>query len=148
MARRTTSVLFLCSENALRSPMAEGLLRRYFGDRIYVQSAGLRRGTLDPLAVAAMAEAGVDISRHVPRRIDELEQDSFDLVITLSIEAAAAARTLVRGSATEILEWNIEDPSEAEGSRAAMLAAYGALRDLLRARIVRDIAPRAGAPLP
>ena len=148
MAQRATSVLFLCNENALRSPMAEGLLKRLHGNRLYVQSAGLRRGTLDPMAVAAMAEIGIDISRHVPRQIGDLDDNSFDLVVTLAPEAQAAARALTSNSSAEIINWTIEDPSRDEGSRSAMLAAYGAVRDLLRAQIVRDIAPRAGTPLP
>jgi len=148
MVRSATSVLFLCNENALRSPMAEGLLKRLHGHRLYVQSAGLRRGTLDPLAVATMAEIGIDISRHVPRQIADLDDNSFDLVVTLAPEAQAAALALTSSSSAEIINWTIEDPSRDEGSRAAMLAAYGAVRDLLRAQIARDIAPRAGTPLP
>ena len=148
MTRPLTSVLFLCSENALRSPMAEGLLKRFYGDRLYVQSAGLRRGTLDPLAVAAMADLGIDISGHVPRRIADLDDESFDLVITLSPDAYAAARAFTSASAAEILNWAIDDPSQVEGSRNAVLAAYAVVRDLLRAQIARDIAPRTGAPLP
>ena len=148
MTRSLTSVLFLCSENALRSPMAEGLLKRYYGDRLYVQSAGIRRGTLDPLAVAAMAGLGIDISGHVPRRIADLDDVSFDLVITLSSDAYAVARAFTSASAAEILDWAIDDPSEVEGSRDTVLAAYAMVRDLLRANIERDIAPRTGAPLP
>jgi protein-tyrosine-phosphatase len=139
-------VLFLCNENALRSPMAEGLLKQLHGQRLYVQSAGLRRGTLDPLAVAAMAEIGIDISRHVPRQIADLDDNSFDLVVTLALEAQEAARALTSNSSAEIINWTIEDPSRDEGSRSAVLAAYGAVRDLLRAQITRDIAPRAGTP--
>jgi protein-tyrosine-phosphatase len=148
MAARLTSVLFLCGENALRSPMAEGLLRRLYGDRLYVQSAGLRRGALDALAVEAMAQIGVDISSHVPKQLDELDDGAFDLVIALSAEARDAARALAGASAAEALDWSIDDPSLAEGSRSAMLAAYGAVRDALRERIARDIGPRAGSPLP
>jgi protein-tyrosine-phosphatase len=95
-----------------------------------------------------MAEIGIDISRHVPRQIADLDDNSFDLVVTLAPEAQAAALALTSSSSAEIINWTIEDPSRDEGSRAAMLAAYGAVRDLLRAQIARDIAPRAGTPLP
>ena len=75
------SVLFACSHNAIRSPMAEVLLKYLHGRRIYVQSAGVRSGELDPFAVLVMDEMGIDLKYHRPRSFGELEDDYFDLVI-------------------------------------------------------------------
>src|SRR6266545_4259338 len=86
-ASRPRSVLFACSLNAVRSPMAEALARHYFGRDIYFASAGLKRGELDPFAVAAMEEIGIDISRHNPHTFEDLEDSNFDLIVTLSPES-------------------------------------------------------------
>lgn len=129
------SVLFVCGENALRSPMAEGLVKRLHGARVFVDSVGVRAGALDTMAVAVMAEIGIDISGHRPKRLDELMDGSFALVVALSPEAHGAALELARFSAIEDDHWDIADPSLAEGSRDTRLAAYRAVRDTLAARI-------------
>ena len=72
---RPSSVLFVCGLNAVRSPMAESLARRLFGKTIYIQSAGVRKGELDPFSVKAMEEVGLDISRHRPRTIEDIEEN-------------------------------------------------------------------------
>ena len=86
MVRLPGSVLFACTLNAIRSPMAEALLKHFHGSRIYVQSVGVRTSALDPFAVVVMDEMGIDISRHRRRSFDDLEDDSFDLIISLSPE--------------------------------------------------------------
>jgi protein-tyrosine-phosphatase len=118
------SVLFACTQNALRSPMAEALMKYLHGSRVYVQSAGVRPGELDPFAVAALDEIGIDLSRHRARAFDQLEDDYFDLVISLSPEAHHRAVELTRTSSCEIEFWPVLDPSLAEGSREARLDAY------------------------
>ena len=75
------SVLFCCTANALRSPMAEGILKRLHGQRIFVDSAGLRAEAMDPFAVAVMDEIGIDLARHRPKSFEDLEDSSFDLII-------------------------------------------------------------------
>ena len=129
------SVLFVCGENALRSPMAEGIVKRLHGARVYVDSVGVRAGTLDQMAVAAMDEAGIDISGHRPKPLAELMDGSFDLVISLTEEARRHALDLTRGSASEVEHWETHDPSLVEGSREVRLAAYREVRDSLRRRI-------------
>jgi protein-tyrosine-phosphatase len=137
MPRPPNSVLFVCSENAMRSPMAEGILKQLRGDTVYVDSVGVRAGVLDPLAATVMREIGIDLSRHVPKRLADLLDTSFDLVVTLTPEAHHQALELTRTSAVEVEYWKIADPSAVEGSREIVLAAYRDLRDHL-ARRIRD----------
>ncbi len=129
------SVLFACTMNSIRSPMAEAMLKFLHGRHIYVQSAGVRAGTLDPFAVLVMDEIGIDLARHRPRRFDDLEDSYFDLVISLSPEAQHRAVELTRGNATDLEFWNLPDPSLAQGSREQVLEAYRTLRDTLMRRI-------------
>ena len=90
MADLPGSVLFCCTLNALRSPMAEGLFKLLYNRRIFVDSVGVRAGELDPFAVTVMDEIGIDISRHRSKSFDNLEDTSFDLIISLSPEAITA----------------------------------------------------------
>src|SRR6185312_4848095 len=90
------AVLFACTMNSVRSPMAAALMRYLFGPHVYVDSVGARTGTLDTLAVEAMDEIGIDIAKHRPKSFDEFEDTSFDLVITLSPEAHHKAMELTR----------------------------------------------------
>ncbi|MBM3487230.1 MAG: arsenate reductase ArsC [Alphaproteobacteria bacterium] len=141
MQTEPQSVLFVCSENALRSPMAEAILKTLRGDRIFIDSAGVREGALDPLAVAVLAEIGIDLARHRPKRLEDLMDSSFDVVITLSPEAHHWALQMTRATAAEIEYWVTPDPSAVEGNRAVMLDAYRSVRDALMARIGTRFAP-------
>ena len=135
---RPQSVLFACGMNAVRSPMAAGIFRELFGRAMYVGSAGVQRGELDPFAVAAMAEIGIDISRHKPHtfeELDELEGLNFDLIVTLSPPAHHKALELTRTNAAQVEYWPMLDPTGVEGSREQRLDAYREVRDELMARI-------------
>ncbi len=145
MVDQPGSVLFACTLNTVRSPMAEAILKYLHGHRIYVDSVGVRRGEPDPFVVEVMDEIGIDLSRHVPKTFDELEDDFFDLVISLSPEAQHRAVELTRNSATEIEFWPTPDPTWAEGSREQRLEAYRQVRDLLFRRI-RQRFPPEGSP--
>ncbi|HZB90356.1 MAG TPA: arsenate reductase ArsC [Stellaceae bacterium] len=146
MARQPTSVLFACTFNSIRSPMAEALLKHLHGRRIYVDSAGVRASEIDPFAVAAMEEIGIDIRRHRAKTFDELEDTSFDLVVSLSPEAQHSAVELTRTMSCELEFWPMLDPSAVEGSREEMLGAYRLVRDQLRRRILErfPLSPGAG----
>jgi protein-tyrosine-phosphatase len=142
---RPQSVLFACGLNAVRSPMAAALFRHLFGHVTYVGSAGVRKGELDPFAVAAVDELGLDISKHHPMTFEELddwEGLNFDLIVTLSPEAHHKALDLTRTIAADVEYWPTPDPTDTEGSREQRLDAYRAVRDLLQARIKE----RFGAP--
>jgi protein-tyrosine-phosphatase len=139
------AVLFACNLNRVRSPMAEALLKHLVGDRIFVDSCGLKHAAagideedpdgVDPFAQAVMAEIGCDLSGHRAKTFDELEDDSFDVVVSLTPEAQHRAVELARGRATEIEYWPTFDPTLSEGSRDVRLAAYREVRDALATRI-------------
>ena len=139
------AVLFACTMNAVRSPMAAAIMRHLFGRFVYVDSVGSRAGELDPLAVEVMDEIGIEIGKHKPKSFDEFEDTSFDLVITLSPEAQHKAVELTRTSAARIEYWPTMDPTIVEGSREQRLAAYRAARDDLQQRIENRFAARRGA---
>ncbi len=129
------AVLFSCSQNAVRSPMAEALLKHLLGHRVYVDSAGVRRGEVDPFAVEVMDEIGIDLSKHKSKSFDDLEDHSYDLIISLSPEAQHKAVELTRTMACEVEFWNTFDPTLIEGNRETRLDAYRQVRDFLRRRI-------------
>jgi protein-tyrosine-phosphatase len=141
------SVLFACGENRIRSPMAEGIMKLLHGHRVFVDSVGVRGGDdgADGFAVAVMDEIGVDLARHRSKSFDDLADDYFDVVVSLSPEAQHRAVELTRGSSCEIEYWPTPDPSFVEGNREAKLAAYRELRSLLYRRI-RERFPAAAAP--
>lgn len=136
MSGAPSAILVACTYNAVRSPMAEGLLKQFFRRRVFVDSVGVRRGKLDPFAVQAMDELGIDISRHRPKTFDDLEDDSFDMIISLSPEAQHRAVDMTRTMACDLVFWNTFDPSLIEeGSRDVRLDGYRQVRDQLAARI-------------
>lgn len=139
-----SSVLFACTSNVIRSPMAEGIAKRLFGKRLFVDSVGVVRGQLDPMVVEVMDEIGVEIGRHRPKTFDDLEDSSFDLIVTLSAPAQHRAMEMTRVWACEVEFWNTFDPSAVEGSRDMRLDAYRSVRDTL----MRRIRERFGAAAP
>jgi protein-tyrosine-phosphatase len=139
------AVLFACSRNAVRSPIAAAVLKHLAGHRVYVDSAGVRAGEPDPFAAAVMEEIGIDLTGHVPKSLGELPDFSFDLIVTLSPEAHHQALQRASGYAVEVEYWPTPDPTATEGSREQMLEAYRTLRDGLFARIKARF-PLMGAP--
>jgi protein-tyrosine-phosphatase len=138
MTGKIGSVLFCCTHNSVRSPMAEGLAKKLLGTRVYVDSAGVRRQEIDPFVIASLGELGVDIQRHKAKTFDELHDSSFDLIVTLSPEAHHKALELTRIMACDVEYWPTFDPTLIEeGSREARLEGYRALRDGLKARILK-----------
>jgi protein-tyrosine-phosphatase len=129
------SILFACTMNAVRSPMAAAIMRHLYGKIVYIESAGARAGVLDPFAVEVMDEIGIEIAKHKPKNFEALEDDSFDLVITLSPEAHHQAMELTRTSAALVEYWPTHDPTATEGSRDQQLEAYRAVRDELMRQI-------------
>ncbi len=131
-----SAVLFACTMNSVRSPMAEAIMKFLHGHRIFVDSVGVRSGELDGFAVAVMDEIGIDLSRHHSKTFDDLEDDYFDVVIPLSPEAQHRAVEMTRVMAVDIEFWNTFDPSIIESeSRDVKLDAYRKVRDELMARI-------------
>ena len=128
-------MLFACSMNAVRSPMAEAILKHLAGKRVYVDSAGVRPGELDPFAVAVMDEIGIDLKRHRPKTFADLNDSSFDVVVSLAPEAHHRALEMTRTMAIDAEYWPTLDPTATMGSREQILDAYRSVRDSLFARI-------------
>ncbi|MBI5263528.1 MAG: low molecular weight phosphatase family protein [Bradyrhizobium sp.] len=146
-ARNPQSVLFVCGLNSVRSPMAASLLQHMFPKTLYVRSAGVKKGEVDPFAVAVMTELGQDISAHKPMTFEELEDWeglNFDLIISLSPEAHHKALELTRTLAADVEYWPTQDPTTAEGNREQKLSAYREVADQLWQHIRRRFA-KAGA---
>lgn len=135
MGESPSAVLFCCTYNSVRSPMAEGIMKRLHGTRVFVDSVGVKPGEIDPFVVAVMEEIGVDLSRHRSKTFDELEDDSFDVVVSLSPEAQHKAVELTRTNACEVEFWPTFDPTLVDGSREARMDAYRQVRDELERRI-------------
>jgi len=115
--------------------MGEALLKHLLGHRIYVDSVGVRSGEIDPFVVEVMDEIGIDVSRHRSKSFDDLEDTSYDLIISLSPEAQHKAVDLTRTMACDVEFWNTFDPTLVEGSRENRLQAYRDVRDQLKKRI-------------
>ena len=130
------AILFACNHNAIRSPMAEALMRLRFGKSVWVDSCGLRKGTeVDPFAVSVMEELGVDLRKHRPKAFADLDDASFDMIVTLAPEAHHRALEFTRTMAVDVEYWPTMDPSLAQGSRDQLLDEYRALREALDRRI-------------
>ena len=129
------AVLFACSRNSVRSPMAEGLLKHLLGHRIYVDSVGVRPDEIDPFVIEVMDELGIDLSSHRGKDFEGLEDTSYDLIVSLSPEAQHQAVELTRTMACEVEFWNTFDPTIIEGNRETRVQAYREVRDTLKARI-------------
>lgn len=142
--RKLQSVLFMCAYNAVRSPMAEAMAKHFFGKSVYVQSAGARKGDVDPFALEVLDEIGIDARKHKPKSIEELEEWeglNFDLIISLSPEAHHKALDLTRSVASDVEYWPTPDPTVVQGSREQVLEAYRAVRDGLMQRIKTRLRP-------
>ena len=131
-----SAVLFACTMNAVRSSMAEGILKFLHGSRIYVDSTGVRQGEIDGYTIAVMDEIGIDLSKHKSKIFDDLEDAYYDVVIPLSPEAQHKAVEMTRVMACEVEFWNTFDPSLIESEkREVRLDAYRQVRDQLLKRI-------------
>ncbi|MBF0168455.1 MAG: low molecular weight phosphatase family protein [Alphaproteobacteria bacterium] len=142
-----SAVLFACTYNAVRSPMAEGLMKRLFGTRIFVDSAGVKAGALDGFMIAVMEEEGIDMTRHKSKIFEQLEDTSYDLVISLSPQAQHKAVELTRTMACEVEFWPTLDCTVIEGDRETRLEAYRKVRDDLKQRLIKRFMPARMADL-
>ncbi|WP_395821128.1 arsenate reductase ArsC [Devosia sp.] len=133
-------MLFVCSMNSVRSPIAAALARKFFPGRLIVRSAGVRSGKGDGFVHEVMEEVGIDMSVHTPHTMDELAANHFDLVVTLSADAQEAVAR--RGFEMGALEhWPMPDPTLVEGNREAVLSAYRTLRDTLQKKVRERLEP-------
>jgi protein-tyrosine-phosphatase len=137
VARQPSAVLFACTMNAVRSPMAAAILRHLGGRTLYVASAGVREGEPDPFVTSVMDEIGIDVSKHRPHTLRDLNDTSFDLIVTLSPEAHHQALELTRTMAVDVEYWATFDASLTmeNGAREQVLGSYRQVRDQLFAKI-------------
>ncbi len=136
--RRPQSVLFVCSQNIVRSPLAEALTKYYFGKSVYAQSAGVRKGEPDSFLPAVLDENGITLPRHRPRTIEELEELeglNFDLIVALAPDAYHRVLDLTRVISSDVEYWPTPDPTVQGGSREQRMDAYRQVRDMLSKRI-------------
>ena len=131
VTKKPTSVLFMCGMNSIRSPMAEALAKQIVAPGIYIQSAGVRAGERDPFVDAVLEEVGLSLGKHKPRTLEELEDDFFDLIITLTPEAHHQALELTRSNSLDVIYWPTMDPTVITGTRDQVLSAYREVREHL-----------------
>jgi protein-tyrosine-phosphatase len=141
MSDLPSAILFACTYNSVRSPMAEGLMKRLFGTKVFVDSAGVKAGEPDGFMIAAMDELGIDMSRHKAKTFDHLEDTSYDLVISLSPEAQHKAVELTRNMACAVEYWPTFDCTAVDGDRETRLEAYRKVRDDLKRRLLARFQP-------
>jgi len=138
MQKALKGVLFLCNQNAVRSPMARALAERHCRRRIFIASAGLIAGSLDPFSVAAMAETDIDISEHKAQTLADVDINLFDLVIALTEESRDHVAKHFPDAPLEY--WATPDPSDSEGNRNQVMDSYRLVRDHLEVRIADRLA--------
>ncbi|MCC5983493.1 MAG: low molecular weight phosphatase family protein [Rhodobacteraceae bacterium] len=142
-----SSVLFCCDHNSVRSPIAEGLMKKFYGQRAYVQSAGVRNDReIDGFSIAVSAELGVELARHRSRSFEEMAQwgddlTGFDLIVALSPASQRQALELTRYAHIDVEYWPIMDPTGLGEGRADKLAAYRQTRDQIRQRMLARFGP-------
>ena len=139
---RPAAVLFCCDHNAVRSPMAEGLMKKLYGQRAYVQSAGVKNDMeVDGFSIAVCKELGIELSRHRSRSFEEMKEygddlSGFDLVVALSPASRKQALDLTRHYHLDVEYWPIMDPTGIGETREAKLTAYRQTRDQIRAKMI------------
>ncbi|WP_137135735.1 low molecular weight phosphatase family protein [Rhizobium sp. FKY42] len=134
-SKRPGAILFMCGMNAIRSPMAEAIAKRLLPPDIYVRSAGVKAGEADPFVDVVLDEIGLSLPKHPPQTLDELEDDYFDIIVTLSPEAHHRALEATRAQAIDVEYWQTADPTLETGTRERILEAYRGVRDELLKRI-------------
>jgi protein-tyrosine-phosphatase len=136
------SILFLCGMNAIRSPMAESIAKSLLPQNQFITSAGVYKGQSDPFVGVVLSETGLNAPDRTPHTLDELEDDYFDVIVTLAPEAHHRALELTRSQAVEVEYWPITDPSVATGTREQILDAYRDVRNTLEKRIRTRFLPQ------
>ncbi|MGH7004791.1 MAG: low molecular weight phosphatase family protein [Alphaproteobacteria bacterium] len=136
------AVLFICGMNSIRSPIAEALARSMLSPKIYIASAGVEKGEPDPFVDAVLEEVGLKRISSGPRTFKELEDDYFDLIVTLSPKAHHMALELTRTTSVQVEYWPTPDPTLVRGRRDQILDAYRDVRDHLKAHIAARFTAR------
>ncbi|MCX5856349.1 MAG: arsenate reductase ArsC [Deltaproteobacteria bacterium] len=136
VSKEKKRVLFICTHNAARSQMAEGLVRALYGNRYEVFSAGTDTGIVSPFAIKVMAEIGLDISSHYSKSIQEFSNQSFDYVVTVCDHAKESCPFFPGGK--KILHQSFEDPSSLTGTEEEIMAGFRRVRNAIRSWIENE----------
>ncbi|MQB46400.1 low molecular weight phosphatase family protein [Rhizobium sp. ICMP 5592] len=139
------AILFMCGLNTIRSPMAEVIARGMLPQGTYIASAGVRAGERNSFVDVVLEEIGLSLGRRQPQTLQDLEDDFFDLIITLSPEAHHAALELTRANAIEVIYWPTMDPSAIGDTREQILDAYRDVRDYLQGLIESRLVEHRGS---
>jgi len=141
------SILFCCDHNAVRSPMAEGLMKKFYGSKTYVQSAGvLADKDIDGFSIAVCAELDIELARHKSRSFDEMQKlgdelSSFDLIVALSPASQTEAAKITRFYTLQVDYWPIIDPTGIGEGREENLVSYRKARDQIIERLITKFGP-------
>ena len=152
MADFPNSILFCCDHNAVRSPMAEALMKKFYGQRAYIQSAGVKNDLeIDGFSVTVCRELGIELDRHRSRSFDEMHQmgddlGQFDLIVALSPASQRTALDFTRPYHLAVEYWPILDPTPIGDSRDTKLAAYRQSRDQIRDQLLARFGPPPSEP--
>jgi len=130
-----STVLFACTHNMIRSPMAEALMKSMFPGQIFADSCGLSAGVADGFVITVMDEIGIDLSNHEPKSFDDLEDEFFDLIICFSDVSYAMALDLAQSKSTEVEFWPVYDAALASDNREERLTAYRLVRDAIAQKL-------------
>jgi protein-tyrosine-phosphatase len=129
------AILFACNINAVRSAMAEAMVKRAFPGKVFVDSCGVMPGVQDGFAISVMQEIGLDLSAHEPKSFSDLDSGFYDVIISFSPEAHDAACKLTQNMDCETLYWPVDNLANLTGSREEMLRAYRYVRDDIRRKL-------------
>jgi protein-tyrosine-phosphatase len=130
-----STVLFACTHNMIRSPMAEALMKSMFPGQIFADSCGLSAGVADGFVITVMDEIGIDLSNHEPKSFDDLEDEFFDLIICFSDVSYAMALDMAQSKSTEVEFWPVYDAALASDNREERLTAYRLVRDAIAEKL-------------
>jgi protein-tyrosine-phosphatase len=125
------TVLFACTHNMIRSPIAEGLMKSLFPNKVYVDSCGINAGALDGFLISVMEEVGIDMSGHTPKSFNDLQDEYFDLIICFSEESYEIAQKFAEAKVTEVEYWPVFDAALTSNIREERLRAYREVRKLI-----------------
>ena len=129
------TILFACTHNMIRSPIAEGLTKALFPHRVYVDSCGIYAGVPDGFVITVMDEVDIDMSNHTPKSFADLDDEYFDVIICFSQESYDLAQTLAEGKSTEVEYWPVFDAALGSDNREERLAAYRQVREIISGKL-------------
>lgn len=137
-----SAVLFACTHNMIRSPIAEGLMKSMFPNKVFADSCGINAGAPDGFVITVMNEVGIDMSAHQPKSFIDLEDEYFDLIVCFSAESYEIAKKFAQNKSIEVTYWPVFDAALASDVREERLAAYRKVRNLISEKLTHRFSPK------